>query len=52
MVETRGQEMKFKDCIAKDTKTIKYNIQILSRHKKIAKAKRKAERQNRKRGRK
>ena len=44
--------MKFKDCIAKDTKEFKHNLQIFSKHKNLAKAKRKAQRQNKRRGRK
>ena len=44
--------MKFKDCRSNDMKKFVHNMQIFGKHKNLAKAKRKAERQNRKRGRK
>lgn len=41
-------KMKFKDCIARDPKQFRHNLEIFSRHRKQSKKKRKQERKNRK----
>lgn len=44
--------MKFKECIRGDKKQIRHNLEMFSKQRKQAKAKRKQERKNRKAGRK
>lgn len=49
--QQQGMKMKFKDCIAREPKQFRHNLEIFSRHRKQDKEKRKQERQNKRKAR-